>query len=142
MSTAVDTNVIVDVVGGTPSTAAQAAATLTLHGRQTALVVAPVVYAELFAHPAWNGDEIDEFLGATGITVDWHLTQDVWRNAGEAFASYARRRAKQRGGLPRRLLADFVIGAHAARIGALITGDVAFYRTNFPDLRIFSSGLT
>ena len=37
----------------------------------------------------------------------------AWRVAGKAFQKYASRRQKQQAGRPRRILADFLIGAHA-----------------------------
>ncbi|MCL5258254.1 MAG: hypothetical protein M1314_00655 [Firmicutes bacterium] len=39
-------------------------------------------------------------------------------------------------GAPRRIIADFVIGAHASRVGTLVTSDAAFYRRAFPSLRV------
>ena len=59
----------------------------------------------------------------------------VWESAGVAFAAYARRRAKH-GDEPRRLIADFAIGAHAERAGSLVTRDAAFYRRAFPKLKV------
>jgi len=37
---------------------------------------------------------------------------------------------------PRRLAADFVIGAHARAVGRLVTRDAAFYERNFPSLTV------
>lgn len=135
MSVAVDTNVIVDIVGGDPVASKRAADALSRQGAKTGLVISPIVFAELFAHPGWRPREIQAFLKATAIAIDWEIAAEVWSHAGEAFRSYAERRSRDLGA-PRRLLADFLIGAHAARIGALITSDSRFYRTNFPELKV------
>ncbi len=138
MSLAVDTNVIIDLVAGTPTAAELASTLLEKQAERQGLVICPIVYAELFAHPGWNKNEIDAFLRATSIGVQWDVAREVWEAAGDAWAEYATRRKRQPSGAPRRLLADFAIGAHAAATGGLITGDAAFYRTNFPDLRLIT----
>lgn len=53
----------------------------------------------------------------------------VWTAAGEALQRYAERRRKQRDSGTRRILADFLIGAHAkARGYRLLTVDERSYR--------------
>lgn len=137
MSVALDTNVIIEVVGGEPAASKRAADLLREHGSRSSLVISPIVYSELFAHPAWKPEDVREFLGETALAVDWELTETVWTRAGYAFAEYARRRRKHDPkAAPRRLVADFVIGSHAVEVGALITGDVEFFRRAFPELRI------
>src|ERR1700730_10322450 len=56
---------------------------------------------------------LDSFFHDTGINIDWALDESVWRTAGRAFQGYAARRRKQRDAGPRRILAAFLIGAHA-----------------------------
>lgn len=69
--------------------------------------------------------------------MDWITDEALWRLAGRAFQVYANRRRKQRSGEPRRLLAGFLIGAHAVENGfALLTLDDGIYRAAFTDLRI------
>jgi predicted nucleic acid-binding protein len=139
VSVALDTNVIVNVVSGTPQVGGLVAGLLRQHGMRSSLVISPVVYAELFAHPAWKPEELRAFLGATAVAVDWDLPQSVWTRAGEAFAQYAKRRRRLgAGGVPRRLLSDFVIGSHAVAAGALMTSDVTFFRKNFPELQVIA----
>ena len=61
----------------------------------------------------------------------------VWRAAGRAFQAYAARRKRHRDSGPRRILADFVIGAHATeKAHRLLTLDDRFYRAAFPRLII------
>ncbi len=136
MSVALDTNVIVNVIGGTAAVADRTALLLREHGARSSFVISPVVYAELFAHPGWGPQDVLQFLSATAVGVDWELTETVWTRAGHAFGLYARRRGREPAVHPRRLLADFVIGSHALDVGTLMTGDADFYRKNFPDLRI------
>jgi hypothetical protein len=80
---------------------------------------------------------VSSFFDETGIGVDWELPEQVWRLAGRAFQAYAERRRKQRDQGARRILADFVIGAHAAVNGCrLLTLDDRQYRSSFPTLAI------
>ncbi len=138
LSLAVDTNVIIGLVAGTQAAAELASTVLEKHAERQGLLICPIVYAELFAHPGWSKKEMDAFLRATTIGVQWEIAREVWEAAGSAWAEYAARRKRQPSSAPRSLLADFAIGAHAAATGGLITGDAAFYRTNFPDLRLIT----
>src|ERR1022692_4697224 len=73
----------------------------------------PAVFAELMAAPGRSESFLDSFFEETGISIDWALDESVWRTAGRAFQGYVARRRKQRDAGPRRILADFLIGAHA-----------------------------
>jgi predicted nucleic acid-binding protein len=100
-------------------------------------VVPAIVYAELMAFPGRTEGFLDGFFRDTGIRVEWAVEERAWRQAGRAFQSYAMRRRKQRDSGPRRVLADFLIGAHAMRSGhQLLTLDEDLYRSAFPDLKI------
>lgn len=81
---------------------------------------------------------IDAFLQATRVEVDWLIAEDVWRLAGKAYAGYANRRRSQTAEPgPRRLLADFLVGAHATlRADRLLTFDQGTYQRAFPALRL------
>ena len=95
------------------------------------------VFAELIAAPGRSETFVGNFFEDTGIGVDWELTEQMWRLAGRAFQAYAERRRKQRDPGARRILADFVIGAHALANGyRLLTLDDRLYRTAFPTLAI------
>jgi hypothetical protein len=102
------------------------------------MISAPV-YAELMANPARSQDELDRFISNTGIFVEWSLDEDVWREAGRAYRGYAQRRIRSSSGHPRRILADFIIGARALVRGyTLLTFDRDRYAAAFPQLRIVS----
>jgi predicted nucleic acid-binding protein len=101
------------------------------------LVIAAAVYAELLAHPGASEQFVDEFLISTRIAIDFELGESVWRNAAGRFATYANRRRRSGGGNPKRLLVDFLIGAHALlKADRLLTLDARRYREDFPKLRL------
>lgn len=83
---------------------------------------------------------MDAFLSRARVEVDWDLDEETWRAAARAFGNYAERRRIQRGDHgPRRILADFVIGAHALRYAsALLTLDQGVYRAAFPELEVLT----
>jgi predicted nucleic acid-binding protein len=96
------------------------------------------VYAEISAYPNASIGFVDQFLADTHIAVDFDLGEPVWREAARGFADYAARRRTSGGGQPKRLLADFAIGAHALlHADRLLTLDPARYSQDFPTLRLF-----
>jgi len=137
MITAIDTNVLValwDPDDALNSVAQTALDSSRAHGN---LVISAVVFAELIAYPRRSETFIDRFLGDTRIAVDWELSESTWRTAGRAFQAYAKRRHRQSSTGPRRILADFLIGAHALENNyKLLTMDQGLYRTAFPKLLI------
>ncbi len=132
--TAIDTNVIIDLDTGTQEVAEAALGALEQAGARGRMVVCGIVFAELCAHPSWTAEVLRDVLSAARIEIASDLSLDVWFRAGDAYAIYARRRRRERGDAPRRIVADFVIGAHAQTVGSLVTNDTAFYRRCFPDL--------
>ncbi len=138
MTIAVDTNVLVDLWTGSSSAVRVARTSLERASEQGPLVIAPVVYAELIAAPGRDVEAVNTFLQDTRITVDWILDEAVWRTAALAYRGYAERRRRQRGDPgPRRILTDFIVGAHAVHFAtALLTFDQAIYRAAFPSLTI------
>ena len=140
MITAVDTNVIVALWDPDERLSRAAQTALDDAFARGGLIVAAPVYAELVAAPGRVESFVDSFLGDTGILVEWDLDEAIWRLAGEAFSGYAKRRRKQRDQGPRRILADFLIGAHAVRrCDALLTLDDRVYRSAFPNLALVAS---
>jgi len=139
MTTALDTNVLVALWDRDESLSSAAEAALEAAVRRGGLVIAAPVFAELLAAPDRNEGFLDSFLRDTGIVVEWGLDESTWRLAGRAFHAYTARRRKQRDLGPRRILADFLIGAHALSRGyRLLTLDAGLYRTAFPKLAIVS----
>jgi predicted nucleic acid-binding protein len=108
------------------------------HARES-LAVSPPVYAELMAGPLREEAALDRFFAETGIEVEWNLSEAIWREAGRAYRSYAHRRVRSGQSAPRRILADFVVGAHAKIQGyAMLSFEGERYAKAFPGSRIFS----
>lgn len=138
MITALDTNVLVALLAGADEEASAARRSLGEARQRGGILICAPVYAELVAAPGRGEAAVDELLGRARIEVDWELDEASWRVAARAFREYAERRRAQPGGSgPRRILADFVIGAHASRYAsALLTLDRRTYRAAFPDLEV------
>ena len=82
---------------------------------------------------------LDEFFHATASPLDWEAGEPIWRVAGRAFQNYVERRKRGKEELPRRILADFFIAAHAALDRySLITLDQRLYRAAYPKLEILT----
>ena len=137
MTTAVDTNVMIALWDKDSALSLAAQNALDAAFNRGTLVAAAPVFAELLAAPGRSETFVGSFFEETGITVDWELPEQIWRSAGRAFQAYAERRRRQRSRGARRMLADFLIGAHALTNGCrLLTLDDRLYRTAFPKLSI------
>jgi predicted nucleic acid-binding protein len=137
MTTAIDTNVIVALWDAEDSLHRVARAALDKAFNEGALVISGAAYAELMAAPGRSATFVDRFCEETGIAVEWEIGERAWRAAGAAFQGYTARRRKQKGAEARRILADFVIGAHALVSGyKLLTLDARMYQVPFPRLGI------
>jgi predicted nucleic acid-binding protein len=137
VTTALDSNVLVALWGSDPGLGLAAEAALETAYRHGNLAVAAPVFAELMAAPNRTENFVNGFFEEAGIVVDWALSEAIWRLAGGAFRGYVERRRKQGESGTRRILADFVIGAHAANYGYhLLTLDERLYRAAFPNLKI------
>ena len=138
MKTAIDTNVLSALWSLEPLVAEVSARLAAVYSAGGLTIAAPV-YSELLAYRGMTGNRLDEFLSSTGISVDFRLDEEVWRLAGLRFAKHAARRRAAHAGQPRRLVADFVIGAHALlRADRLLTLDVRLYKQDFPDLKLIT----
>jgi predicted nucleic acid-binding protein len=135
MRTAIDTNVISALWSGEPASNGMAA----LLGRaqnEGGLVISAPVYVELLAYPNATVTVLRQFLERTRVVADFLLDEAVWHEAGAAYAAYAARR-RSKDGEPKRLLVDFVVGAHALlKADRLLTLDAARYGSAFPRLVI------
>jgi len=137
VTVALDTNVLVALWDAADALHPVARKALEAASSREALVICGVVYAELIGARGRTEAFVDRFCEEAGIAVEWELRERIWRKAGVAFQGYATRRKKQSGAEPRRLLADFLIGAHALESGyKLLTLDGGMYRKAFPGLRL------
>jgi predicted nucleic acid-binding protein len=131
----VDTCVLLDVLEDDPKFGPASA--LTLDGlAEDGLTISPITYAEL--SPAFHGNSSlqDEFLIGVGVDFrqDW-LWEDTLRSH-EAWNDFVRRRRSRL--LPKRPLADVLIGAFALRHQGLITRNRGDFEPIFPGLPIRS----
>lgn len=139
MTIALDSNVLIALWNEDDTLNMLARSALDKAQTRGALVISAPVFAELLAAPSRSEAFLDSFCRDTGIAVDWKLDEAVWRAAGRAFQQYVARRSRQRQPGPRRLLADFLVGAHALQNGfSLLTMDEHLYRAAFPRLSILT----
>lgn len=116
----VDTNVILDVIGADEKFGVASKSCLTRCACTGVLVVNPVIYAEVGA-VIDTIEGLDELMPKSLFRRD-PLPWDAAYIAGRAFRQY-----RVRGGARSRVLADFLIGAHAATEGmTLITRDQGY----------------
>ena len=129
----VDTCGLLDVLEEHPKFGQTSALTLDRLA-EDGLTICPITYAELA--PAFDGNSSlqDEFLG--GVGIDFH--QDwIWADTlrvHEAWSDFIRR--KRAGLVPKRPLADVLIGAFASRYQGLITRNQDDFAPVFPKLKI------
>ncbi len=154
MITAVDTNVLLDVlIPGAPH-GDESDRALAEAVRAGALLISEPVYAELAAHFGDKAD-LDRFLTDTGIRLEPSGAEALYR-VGRGWSDYLRRRpahpsCPQCGATqdircdrcgasiqPRQhVVADFLIGTHAlVHADRLLTRDRGYYATYFPDLKL------
>jgi hypothetical protein len=153
MITAVDTNVLLDVlIPGAPHSDESERALGEAVGAGALLISEPV-YAELAVHFPDRMD-LDRFLADTGLRLEPSGGEALYR-AGSAWSEYLRRRpaavACPQCGAPQQVrcdrcgasiqprqhvVADFVIGAHALfHADQLLTRDRGYHATYFPELK-------
>jgi predicted nucleic acid-binding protein len=130
MITAVDTNVLLDVFTNDPERAEASANLLRQCIAQGQLVVCDIVWAELAA--AFPTEKaMRKAMQTLGVEFSPLNTE------GATLAGLHWRKYRRRGGKPRRVVADFLIGAHAAlQAERLATRDRGFYRDYFAGLNI------
>lgn len=130
MITAIDTNVLLDVLIPNRDFYESSAGALDQSASAGSLVICDMAYAELCIHFE-RQRECDEFLESSGIRVH-ALTRQAHFMASRAWRIY-----RQQGGTRTRILADFLIGAHAQQQATrLLTRDRGFYGRLFPSLRV------
>lgn len=96
------------------------------------LLINAVIYAELAACAA-SRESLEAEVAAAGLALR-EFPRDVLFLAGRAQAAY-RRRGSTRAGV----LADFLVGAHAAVLQIpILTRDVARFRAYFPTVKLVS----
>ena len=139
MTTAIDSNVLIALWNSSDALNRRAQNALDKTNGTDDLVICGAVYAELLAYQGRTEAMVDNFLNSTGISVEWEVNESMWRSAARANHQYAARRRKQNQAEPRRLLTDFLVGAHAVVKGyPLLTFDNRIFRAAYPKLKVIS----
>jgi len=134
MLTAVDSSVLLDVVIDSPTHAESSEKALRKVAAEGGLIICECVLAEI--RPAFpSAGAIEQFLD------DWQLrfvpsSRESALRAGELFGFYLRR-----GGKGGRVIADFLIGAHAdLHADRLLARDRGYLRDYFSRLKLLTPG--
>lgn len=158
MKTAVDTNILLDIlIPGQPA-GASSKNLLDYYLSRGRLIICEVVFAELAAgFPVSR--ELDQFLRDTGIDLVPSSPEALFL-AGSRWAGYTGKRPEKRmlcgkcgrdftvscpqcGAMPTKrlhVLADFIIGAHAlVHADVILSRDLGIYKTYFNDLQVIGS---
>jgi predicted nucleic acid-binding protein len=126
--TAVDTNVLMDIFRSNAPHHTQSQNWLRAAYDAGAIIVCHVVYAELV--PSFDDRSLldEALMGINAVTSP--IDTSIAYQAGLRWMQY--RRA---GGPRTRIIADFLIGAHAmSAADVFLTRDRGFYSTYFPEL--------
>jgi len=154
MITAIDTNILLDILIPDEAHALTSRQLLDQCLGKGRLVICEVVYAELSSQFP-SEKELEQFLFDTGIRLV-PCSREVLYLAGERWRKYARKRDRKiqcpscgekisilcpkcnrKVALRDRILSDFMIGAHAfLQAELLLTRDRGFYHTYFKELSI------
>ena len=130
MITAVDTNVLLDIFTADPRFGVRSRDALRRCRAEGSLVACDIVWAEMagaFPDPA----AATEALDALEVAFD-PVSQEVALTAGQTWRTH-----RAGGGTRRRILPDYLIGAHAvAAADRLLTRDRGFYRAAYTELAV------
>jgi predicted nucleic acid-binding protein len=116
MTTALDSNILSGIFSREPM-ALRLALALDIERENSDLVISPIVYCELLAHPAVDEAYILAFLSRNGVRIDFQFDDAVC------------------------FLADFFVGSHALlHADRLMTMDPKRYRQDFPEVSLLIPG--
>ena len=128
----VDSNVLIDIIGGDPVWSRWSAAALADAADREDVAINPIIYADISTGFATEVS-LEATLAPTGLRR-LPLPFAAAFVAGKAFLEYRRRGGARTSPLP-----DFYIGAHAAVSGlVLLTRDAGRYRGYFPGVALIA----
>ena len=128
--TLIDSNILIDILGGDAVWSEQSVRRLSECARRGPLAINDVIYAELAAGFASQA-QLDEEVVAMRLEIA-PMSKAALFLAGQAF-----RRYRVAGGARPNVLADFFIGAQASvEAWPILTRDDRRYRTYFPDVAL------
>jgi predicted nucleic acid-binding protein len=126
----VDSNVILDVVTADPNWYDWSVGQLNAAALRGSLIVNDIVFAEVSSRYD-RVERVEELFVGMGLVIE-RIPRSALFLAGQAH-----RRYRQRGGENTGILADFLVGAHAAvSRRPLLTRDRARYMTYFPTVEV------
>jgi predicted nucleic acid-binding protein len=135
MITAVDTNVLIDIFLGDKKFGQSSARALNACLNEGAVIICGVVFVETMPlFPSVDGFvKALETLSMESVTI----SMPSFRAAALAWKAY-----RQDGGSKSRMVADFLIGAHAlTECDRLLTRDRGFYRKYFKNLKVIEAAM-
>jgi len=157
MITAIDTNILLDLLIPNAEHAFASKALLDEAHKRGALIISGVVYAEL-ATQFDSQIDLENFLGDTGIRLEpsgpkaFYQAGELWRhynlkreNGWQCSQCGQKLQLKCSGcgttvNKRQHILSDFLIGSHASeQADVLATRDRGYFRTYFKKLKILSS---
>jgi predicted nucleic acid-binding protein len=132
MISAVDTNILLDVFLPDKLFAEQSARLLKIAYDKGALLICEIVYAELVPQFS-DRHTLDSALATLNISIS-PSSPDIAFLAGERWGLY-----KKAGGSRKRIITDFLIGAHATITAErFLTRGRGLYKSYFSELVILS----
>ncbi len=133
MITAVDTNILIDILEPDPVHGLRSKEALKKCLREGAVVACDVVWAEVATAYGNNQNDLVEALQVMRIGFS-AMSMESAMGAARSWHTYRRR-----GGGRDRIAADFLIGGHAAaHAERLLTRDLGFYRKYFKSVAVVS----
>ena len=133
MITAVDNNILIDILEPDPVYGLRSKEALKKCLREGAVVACDVVWAEVATAYGNNQSDLVEVLQVMRIGFS-AMSMESALGAARSWHNYRRR-----GGGRDRIAADFLIGGHAAaHAERLLTRDLGFYRKYFKSVAVVS----
>ena len=131
MITAVDTNILIDILEPDPSFGPASKNALKRCLLEGSVVACEVVWAEVAVAYGHAVEAVIEAMDRMGIRYS-EMAIEATVEAARCWYDYL-----QKGGDKRRIAADFLIGGHALKqADRLLTRDRGFYRSYFKKLKV------